>query len=91
MWKGRWCYLKDQQQIEATAMPRLEGQREEVVSPEPRGRVICGGWDVGEPVPWALEPWEASPTDYLRQKEGGGDNLASPFLSASKTPASAFR
>ena len=73
------------------SMPRLEGQREEVVSLEPSGRVIYGGWDVGEPVPWALEPWEAIPTDHSRQKEGGGDNLASPFLSASKTPASAFR
>ena len=34
--------LKGQQQVEARAMPRLAGQKEEVVLPEPKCRVICG-------------------------------------------------
>lgn len=64
----------------------LDGQREEVVSPEPRS----GGRSV---IWWKLEPWgvvflmgqepvkEASVNiDTSLDKEGRGDTLASPFL-----------
>lgn len=48
--------LKDKQQLEATAMPRLAGQREEMVLPEPKSRVIWGDWDDGKTALWALGP-----------------------------------
>lgn len=71
--------LKDQQQIEAAAMPRLAGQRVEAVLPEPGNRVICEGRDTGKPVPWAL----GLPLISQGRKKGEG-NLASLFLPTSK-------
>lgn len=88
--KSWWCYAKDQQQTEATAMPRLEEQRKEMVLPEPKNRVICGGWHGGKPVLWAQEPWEALTTYHPRQKTGEGNHCLSLFLSTSTTPASDF-
>lgn len=54
--------MQHQQQTEAPAALRLEEQIEGVILPEPRFRVIVGGWNGGMSVLWALESSEDAST-----------------------------